>query len=421
MNLTVLNSSSGPVVQGAVDRLTLQALTLESQIQELTAPSITAASQAGAAAGTASGTAAAESVLATYAPLASPAFTGTPTAPTATAGTNNTQLATTSFVANTAGDGTTSVALRNKFINGDFRLWQRGTTISNPGSTAYTADRWALNYDGSGATRVISLQSGAEDTDGSFIPQTLNFSVSAAGSGGSYLQLYQRIEDVNTLNGKNITISGKVFNNGSSTVTMPYIGYQQYFGSGGSAAVSSYSSPITLLPGQWTVIKETFALSSTVGKTLVSPHYIEVDFGLPPNTLFNLTFSRLQFEGGSVATPFELRPIELETSLCQRYFYAPLVWGWELGLGVATATNSVVVPIHLPAMMRANPTLSSSGISGTNLQFSGGITSNPTAVTVSQYGQNVISIAFTSTATTGTTGHLVSPSGNGVLQFSAEL
>lgn len=36
---------------------------------------------------------------ATYAPKASPTFTGTPTAPTATAGTNNTQIATTAFAA----------------------------------------------------------------------------------------------------------------------------------------------------------------------------------------------------------------------------------------------------------------------------------------------------------------------------------
>lgn len=38
------------------------------------------------------------------APLASPAFTGTPTAPTATAGTNNTQVATTAFVTTAIGD-----------------------------------------------------------------------------------------------------------------------------------------------------------------------------------------------------------------------------------------------------------------------------------------------------------------------------
>jgi len=39
-------------------------------------------------------------VAATYAPLASPALTGTPTAPTAPTGTNTTQLATTAFVQN---------------------------------------------------------------------------------------------------------------------------------------------------------------------------------------------------------------------------------------------------------------------------------------------------------------------------------
>jgi len=45
-------------------------------------------------------------VPATYAPLASPALTGTPTAPTAAVGTNTTQLATTAFVlANAASSG----------------------------------------------------------------------------------------------------------------------------------------------------------------------------------------------------------------------------------------------------------------------------------------------------------------------------
>lgn len=37
-------------------------------------------------------------VSASYAPLASPALTGTPTAPTAASGTNTTQVATTAFV-----------------------------------------------------------------------------------------------------------------------------------------------------------------------------------------------------------------------------------------------------------------------------------------------------------------------------------
>jgi hypothetical protein len=46
--------------------------------------------------------------LAAYAKLASPAFTGTPTAPTAAPGTNTTQLATTAFVLANAGSGSVS-------------------------------------------------------------------------------------------------------------------------------------------------------------------------------------------------------------------------------------------------------------------------------------------------------------------------
>jgi hypothetical protein len=49
--------------------------------------------------------AAGNEISTTYAPLASPTFTGTPSAPTAAAGTNTTQIATTAFVNNAVGAG----------------------------------------------------------------------------------------------------------------------------------------------------------------------------------------------------------------------------------------------------------------------------------------------------------------------------
>jgi hypothetical protein len=72
----------------------------------------------------------------------------------------------------TFNDGSTqntrpAVGYRNRIINGDMRIWQRGTTISNPTtSNFYTADRWGVNRnaDVSGATvsRDISGLSGFE-------------------------------------------------------------------------------------------------------------------------------------------------------------------------------------------------------------------------------------------------------------------
>ena len=58
----------------------------------------------------------------------------------------------------------TFFAGKNKIINGDFGIWQRGTSFSNPSNGAYTADRWAIGHNGTGATRTISQQSFAAGT-----------------------------------------------------------------------------------------------------------------------------------------------------------------------------------------------------------------------------------------------------------------
>ncbi len=69
--------------------------------------------------------------LGTKSPLASPTFTGTPLAPTASASTNNTQLATTAYVTtavgsiggNATGDRTVSTSAPSGGSNGD--IWYR--------------------------------------------------------------------------------------------------------------------------------------------------------------------------------------------------------------------------------------------------------------------------------------------------------
>lgn len=68
----------------------------------------------------------------TKAPLASPALTGTPTAPTAAAGTNNTQIATTAFVANAVTSSvpvSTIIAIADGVVPTGF-LEYNGATIS---------------------------------------------------------------------------------------------------------------------------------------------------------------------------------------------------------------------------------------------------------------------------------------------------
>lgn len=91
---------------------------------------------------------------ATYASLASPALTGTPTAPTATAGASTTQVATTAFV--TAGLATKAAIVAESLGANGYRKWSDGVieqwgTIAGSSSdqsvtfsTPFTAAPWSV-------------------------------------------------------------------------------------------------------------------------------------------------------------------------------------------------------------------------------------------------------------------------------------
>lgn len=74
-------------------------------------------------------------IATTYAKLAGPTFTGTPKAPTAAAGTNTTQIATTAFVTNAVA----TLASRVSALEADFSNFMTKTEYQNEVDTAYAA------------------------------------------------------------------------------------------------------------------------------------------------------------------------------------------------------------------------------------------------------------------------------------------
>jgi hypothetical protein len=99
---------------------------------------------------------------------------------------------------------------RNRIINGNFDIWQRGTSFSNPVDNTYTADRWVVVYNGSGATRTAITQKAfvvgsTEAAPGAAL--YLEFAQTVAGSGGTFNVFQQRIEDVRTFGGQTVTVS----------------------------------------------------------------------------------------------------------------------------------------------------------------------------------------------------------------------
>ena len=246
------------------------------------------------------------------------------------------------------------LAGKNKILNGDFSIWQRGTSFSNPSTNTYSADRYVVNFDGSGATRTISQQAftvGTAPVTGYESAYFLRYNQSVAGSGGTYLNLEQRIEDARVFANQTVTFSFWAKADSSRTVN---VGYNQYFGSGGSSTNYSSTQNITLTTS-WARYSVNFSIASIAGKTIGSGSFLGVDINMPPNTAQTIDTWGWQLEAGSVATPFTTcaNTLQGELALCQRYL--PVFTGGSLS-GYAYATNGVIYSVKFPVQARVAPT-----------------------------------------------------------------
>jgi hypothetical protein len=258
---------------------------------------------------------------------------------------------------------------RNRIINGNFDIWQRDTSFSNPADGAYTADRWVIFYDGSGATRTVSQQifnpGSTEAALGA--PFFLRHAQTVAGSGGTYNNVNQRMEGVRTYEGQTVTLS--FYARGTSaSLTLATIELRQDFGAGGSAEVfTTVASSVVIAGSTFARYTYTVTVPSITGKTVGTSAFLELIFNLPVNNTFSLDIASVQLEPGPVATPFEQRPIGTKLALCQRYYQTADVHMQSPAAGV------MLVPVYFSVPMRVTPT-------ATNLWL--GTESNVTSIAI---------------------------------------
>jgi hypothetical protein len=230
---------------------------------------------------------------------------------------------------------TNPVAFRNRIINGDMRIWQRGTTISNPTtSNFYTADRWGVNRnsDVSGATvsRDISGLSGFE--------YCLKLQRTAGNTNTASLSLFYSNESTNTydLAGSPATLSfwakiGANYSGGALNVVV-YSGTgtdQRVYAYTGLASFASANQAIT---STWTRYTFTGTVAANATETGLILTWTPTGTAGADDSLY---ITGVQLEAGSTATDFERRPIGTELALCQRYYQKT----YELGTAPATVTT----------------------------------------------------------------------------------
>ena len=209
--------------------------------------------------------------------------------------------------------GTSVIGRKNYIINGNFDIWQRGTSVT----TGYGPDRFT--YQNSGSTGTLAQGSfTAGQTDVPNNPRYFaNLTVTGADDNAN---IAHRIEDVYTLSGETATISFYAKHTTNAPTSFNVTSYQ-VFGSGGSTSVETSIATSQTTTTSWQKYTATVTFPSVSGKTIGASSYLELLFINPNNETFDLQIAQVQLEKGSVATDFEVRPIGEELSLCQRYFY----------------------------------------------------------------------------------------------------
>jgi hypothetical protein len=216
---------------------------------------------------------------------------------------------------------------RNRIINGNFDIWQRGTSFTG---TEYGADRWL--HARSGTTHTATRQAftlGQTDVPGEPTYYCRTFVISEEGA-GNYALLSQKLEDVRTFAGQQVTISFWAKADATKNITINMV---QIFGTGGSPNVGISGTKVSIST-TFQKVTVTATLPSISGKTLGTDNNsaLNLNIWFDAGSTFNgdtdslgqqsgtFDIAQVQIEPGPVATPFERRPIGAELALCQRYY-----------------------------------------------------------------------------------------------------
>jgi hypothetical protein len=320
-------------------------------------------------------------------------------------------------------------ANRNHIINGAFDIWQRGTSFTNPISASRCADRWQFGKNGTSVGTLSKEEFTPEELQPVSFGQAKSYLKYANTSLGSttYIDIMQRMENVETLAGQTVTLSFWAKSNVTMTIQPITI---QSFGSGGSTGTSQALSSVVLTNG-WTRYSSTFTIPSNLGKTigLNSWQGIYLRMGLLTDS-FEVSFWGVQLEAGSVATPFQRHAPSLQGELaaCQRYYWQATVDGTgdRLGVGYVENANNVYIYTQFPVEMRTSPTaLLTSGVSTDySLSVAGSlqvVSQNPTYHTATKWNATTTFTTSSSAMTPGQAVQARAGSANAYLAWSAEL
>ena len=318
---------------------------------------------------------------------------------------------------------TNQPSFRNVLTNGAFIIDQRNSgasqTITAGAALAYTVDRWYAYCTGANITGARVAGAAPSRYYYRFTGATSN---TAVGFG-------QRIETDNSLHlaGRNATLSVSLASTSLTSITWTayYATTTDTFGTLASPTRTSIAT------GAFTINSTLTRYSANISVPSAATTGIEIVFtGGALLGSQTLTFDDAQLELGSVATPFEQRPIGIEIALCHRYYRRNDGGNDFAFFGTVRSLSSTAIRVYVPLIVpfRIEPAITVAGT--VRYESSGGqlalATGSPSAI---YYGNPVqqamiaMDHAITGGPAAGTFGDCYALSGatTNYIEFNAEL
>lgn len=255
---------------------------------------------------------------------------------------------------------------KNRLINSNFSVWQRGTSVAISGSN-YVVDRWSGYSSTTG--RTVSRQSTNDTTNLPTIQYCARVQRDSGNTNTAVYLIGNPGEIVNCIPfaGRTVTLSYYARAGANYSPTSSALNTVVLYGTGsndtnpnssgytGQAAALNTSVTLTTT---WQRFTHTFTFLSTV--TQFMPYFQANPVGTAGAAdYFEVT--GVQLEMGSVATPYQSASGSFgsELALCQRYYWRNLSTessGWLGVLGYYSSTTSFRGNAVAPVSMRTTPT-----------------------------------------------------------------
>lgn len=271
-------------------------------------------------------------------------------------------------------------SFKNRIINGNMGIWQRGTTGTAAGYAYPSVDRWA-----GGPFSLYQVLSRNTSVPDSGFQYSLKVQRTASQTNTGAIIAMQTIESSNCydLSGQTVTVSFWAKAGANFSAAGSSLGIQLNTGTTADQGGSTYyawagtATPISLyqtITTTWTKYTFTGTFGAGVLEAALVFFYTPVGTAGADDSFF---ITGVQLEKGSTATAFDYRPYGTELQLCQRYYLKS--YDTTVVPGTASQVNgcliykvsSNTVPINepfgsviFPVTMRASPTVTPYGFQG---------------------------------------------------------